>query len=98
MPKDQVPIGWASWMLNSAAQSAVGTAASAGTDTFLRTLVNPVITGTSFLVGCAASLVFQGAVNVTCWGAGEASRQVVSLFQIQPHNTPLLIEDKSKKI
>lgn len=73
-------IGWTYWLITNAGSAAVGAAATTATDTFLKALVNPTITGTAIVVGYASSLLFTAGVNVACWTASAAVSGVSSLW------------------
>lgn len=74
-------IGWTYWLITNAGSSAVGAAATAATDTFLKSLVNPTITGTAIVVGYASSLLFTAGISVACWSVSTAASGVSSLWQ-----------------
>lgn len=77
MPNDQLVVattassGWIAWLAISATSSTVNTATSAGTDIFLRHMVNPIIIATSTLTGYAASIAFKATLAATLWGASS---------------------------
>ena len=87
-------VGWMFWLIQTAGSSAVSTATTAATDTFLRTLVNPTITTTAVLTGYAASMAFYVTTNVAWWGVSTVASGATTLWNRMTQPAPVFQGNK----